>query len=365
MSKTVVLTGGGTAGHVTPHYALIPRLQKLGYAVHYIGSCCMEEDLMKDFPGVTYHAISSGKLRRYFSLKNFTDPFRTLAGISQSLGIIKQVRPSIVFSKGGFVGVPVAIAANMRHVPVIIHESDYSLGLANRIAAPYAERVCAVFPHALKRLPQGKGLLTGTPIRPSIFAGSRDKGRALCGFTDTKPVIFVVGGSSGAQALNDAVRKVLSDLLRHYNVAHGCGKGNLDASLMNVAGYKQFEYLDAEKEYPHILALADLAVSRAGANAMVEFMACRKPTLYIPLPSSSSRGDQLLNSRFAEAEGLCAVLLQQDITGDRLVTAIEDVYQNRTKYIKAMEKSVAFSDGTDKIMELIVTLGRDYGTAKK
>lgn len=364
MAKVIVLTGGGTAGHVTPHYALIPRLQKLGYDVHYIGSRGMEKRLMETVPGVTYHVISSGKLRRYFSLKNFTDPFRTLAGITQSLGLMKHIRPSIVFSKGGFVGVPVAIAAHMRHVPVIVHESDFSLGLANRIAAPYAERVCAVFPHAIEKLPEGKGLLTGTPIRPSILAGDKEKGRMMCSFSGNKPVIFVVGGSSGAQALNEAVRKVLPALLRHYDVVHGCGKGNLDEQLSNVAGYKQFEYLDAESEYPHILALADLAVSRAGANAMVEFMVCRKPVLFIPLPSSSSRGDQLLNSRFAQDRGLCSVLLQQDITEDRLVTAIEDVYQNRAKYIRAMEKSTSFSDGADRIMELIVTLGRDYGTSK-
>ncbi len=364
MAKTVVLTGGGTAGHVTPHFALIPRLQQLGYDVHYIGSCGMEKGLMEAVPGVTYHEVSSGKLRRYFSLKNFSDPFRTLAGISQSLRLMKSIRPSVVFSKGGFVGVPVAIAAHMRHIPVIVHESDYSLGLANRIAAPYAGRVCAVFPHALERLPAGKGLVTGTPIRPSILAGDQAKGRALCGFAGVKPVIFVVGGSSGAQALNEAIRKVLPALLRHYDVVHACGKGNLDEALANVAGYKQFEYLDAESEYPHILALADLAVSRAGANALVEFMVCRKPTLFIPLPCCSSRGDQILNSRFAQDQGLCSVLMQEDITEDKLLTAVEDVYQNRAKYKMAMEKSTSFSDGTDRIMELIVTLGRDYGTKK-
>ncbi|MDP2891850.1 MAG: undecaprenyldiphospho-muramoylpentapeptide beta-N-acetylglucosaminyltransferase [Bacillota bacterium] len=364
MSKTIILTGGGTAGHVTPNLALMPHLKKLGYDIHYIGSSGMEKDIIQPVQGVTYHTVSSGKLRRYFSLKNFSDPFRILAGVVQSRRIIKQVKPCVVFSKGGFVGVPVVIAAKMRHVPVVIHESDMTMGLANCLVAPYADAICATFPGALKDIPGGKGVVTGSPLREELFQGDIEKGRRLCGFGDKKPVILVVGGSSGAQAVNGFIRAILPRLLRHYNVAHICGRGNIDGPLNGTPGYKQFEYLDALEEYPHVLALCGLAVSRSGANAVVEFSALKKPALYIPLPPSQSRGDQVHNARYAQGEGFCSVIMQDEITDDSLYLAIEALYHDRARYIKAMENNKGFSQGTKNVLEIILKHCQDYGKTK-
>src|SRR5699024_376896 len=290
--KRIILTGGGTAGHVTPNIALLPRLKELQYDIHYIGSYNgIEKDLIEPFH-IPYHGISSGKLRRYFSMKNFTDPFRVLKGFYEANKLIKTLKPDVIFSKGGFVSVPVVMAGKRNHVPTIIHESDITPGLANKLSMPSATKICCNFPETLKNLPADKAVLTGSPIRQELLTGDKEAARKFCHFTSQKPVILVIGGSLGAAAVNQAVRNILPKLLESFQVIHLCGKGKLDESLTRVEGYAQFEYI--QKELKDLFALADIVISRAGANAICELLALRKPNILIPLPANASRGDQIL-----------------------------------------------------------------------
>ena len=335
--KRIILTGGGTAGHVTPNIALLPRLRELQYDIHYIGSYTGIEKELIEKQQIPYHGISSGKLRRYFSLKNFTDPFRVLKGFSEANHLIKTLKPDVIFSKGGFVSVPVVIAGKRNHVPVIIHESDMTPGLANRISIPSAYRVCCNFPETLKALPEDKAVLTGSPIRQELMTGDPEKARTFCGFKDEKPVILVVGGSLGATAVNQAVRAILPELLKDFQVIHLCGKGKLDTSLNNLEGYVQFEYI--QDELRHLFALSDIVISRAGANAICELLALQKPNLLIPLSASASRGDQILNARSFERQGFSKVLEEETLTNELLLDTVHELYDNRQQYVTAMQQS--------------------------
>lgn len=348
--KRIILTGGGTAGHVTPNIALLPRLRELQYDIHYIGSYNGIEKELIEKQQIPYHGISSGKLRRYFSLKNFTDPFRVLKGFSEANRLIKTLKPDVIFSKGGFVSVPVVIAGKRNNVPVIIHESDMTPGLANRISIPSAYKVCCNFPETLKALPKDKAVLTGSPIRQELMTGDPEKARAFCGFKDEKPVILVVGGSLGATAVNQAVRAILSELLKDFQVIHLCGKGKLDTSLNNLEGYVQFEYI--QDELRHLFALSDIVISRAGANAICELLALQKPNLLIPLSASASRGDQILNARSFERQGFSKVLEEETLTNELLLSSIRELYDNRQQYVSAMQQS-AQQNPIETIIQLI------------
>ena len=244
--KHIVLTGGGTAGHVTPNIALIPRLKELGYEISYIGSLDGIEKKLIEELNIPYYGIASGKLRRYFDLKNFSDPFKVLKGYAQSRKLLKKLKPDVIFSKGGFVTVPVVVAAKSCKIPAIIHESDMTPGLANKLAIPSATKVCCNFPETLKHLPEEKAVLTGTPIRQELLSGDKLEALKFCGFTANKPVIMIIGGSLGAAAVNDSMRKILPELLKDFQVVHLCGKGKLDESLQNTEGYIQFEYIKKE-----------------------------------------------------------------------------------------------------------------------
>ena len=335
--KRIILTGGGTAGHVTPNIALLPRLRELQYDIHYIGSYNGIEKSLIEKQGVPYHGISSGKLRRYFSLQNFTDPFRVLKGFGEANKIIKELKPDVIFSKGGFVSVPVVIAGKRNHVPVIIHESDMTPGLANKISIPSAVKVCCNFPETLKALPEDKAVLTGSPIRQELMTGDKEKARSFCGFKETKPVILIVGGSLGAAAVNQAVRKILPKLLKEFQIIHLCGKGKLDYSLKGLDGYAQFEYI--QDELKDLFALSDIVISRAGANAICELLALRKPNLLIPLSASASRGDQILNARSFERQKFSMVLEEEELTDELLLSSIHKLYDSRESYIEAMNRS--------------------------
>ncbi len=348
--KRIILTGGGTAGHVTPNIALLPRLRELQYDIHYIGSYNGIEKELIAKQQIPYHGISSGKLRRYFSLRNFTDPFRVLKGFNEANHLIKTLKPDVIFSKGGFVSVPVVIAGKRNHVPVIIHESDMTPGLANRISIPSAYKVCCNFPETLKALPEDKAVLTGSPIRQELLTGDPEKARAFCGFTDNKPVILVIGGSLGATAVNQAVRAILPELLKEFQVIHLCGKGKLDTSLSNLEGYVQFEYI--QDELRHLFALSDIVISRAGANAICELLALQKPNILIPLSASASRGDQILNARSFERQGFSKVLEEETLTNELLLKSIRELYENRRQYVTAMQRSAQQSP-IETIIQLI------------
>ena len=335
--KRIILTGGGTAGHVTPNIALLPRLKELGYDIQYIGSYTgIEKELIEPF-GIPYHGISSGKLRRYFSVRNFTDPFRVLKGFREAHKLIRQLKPDVIFSKGGFVSVPVVLAGKRCKVPVIIHESDMTPGLANKIAIPSAAKVCCNFPETLKSLPKGKAVLTGSPIRQELLSGNKIAAMDMCHFTSDKPVILVIGGSLGAVAVNNAVREALPELLKDFQIIHLCGKGKMDESLKDVEGYCQFEYI--KNELRNLFALADIVISRAGANAICELLALHKPNLLIPLSANASRGDQILNARSFERQGFSLVLEEEQLTKETLLNAVKTLYENRTTFINSMKNS--------------------------
>ena len=353
--KKIVLTGGGTAGHVTPNIALIPELQKKGYEVHYIGSHEGIERQLIEKMNIPYYGISSGKLRRYFDLKNFTDPFKVLKGFSEARAILKKIKPDVVFSKGGFVTVPVVYAAKQCGIPSIIHESDMSPGLANKLCLPFATKVCANFPEALEALPKGKAQLTGTPIRQELFYGNKDKGLQFCGFTANKPVLLIIGGSLGAVAVNEAVRQVLPELLQDFQVIHLCGKGKLDESLVGTKGYVQFEYI--EKELRDLFAASDVILSRAGANAICELLALRIPNILIPLPAHASRGDQILNANSFAKQGFSFLLDEDTMTGESLLAAIRQVYTERDEYRARMAASTQ-SDAIKIILGMVEELSK-------
>lgn len=346
--KRIVLTGGGSAGHVTPNLAMIPYLQQKNWEIAYIGTHSgIERNLIGDL--VPYYPISAGKLRRYFDLKNFTDPFRVLKGVFDAYRILRRVRPNVIFSKGGFVSLPVVIAAKFLGIPVILHESDFTPGLANKLALPFATHLCLTFPETLKYVPSGKATVTGNPIRQTLFNGSREKGRQICHFHDGKPVILVMGGSLGAVRINQVVRDALPELLSKYQIVHICGKNNVDSSI-KLPGYCQFEYVD--RELPDLFALADAVISRAGANALFELLALKKPHILIPLSQSASRGDQLLNARSFAQQGFSLVLEEEKLSAVSLVHALDSLMRNRDQYIKAMSNTT-LKDSIQTIMKII------------
>lgn len=348
--KRIVLTGGGTAGHVTPNIALIPELQKRGFEIHYIGSKTgIEKELIGNFD-IPYYGISSGKLRRYFDVKNFTDPFRILKGYSEAVKLLKKIKPDVVFSKGGFVTVPVVKAASRRKIPCVLHESDISPGLANRLCISSAAIICANFPETIEHLPKDKAFLTGTPIRGELFSGNRLNGLDFCGFTASKPVILVIGGSLGSIRVNDAVREILPELLKNYQIIHLCGKDKIDESLEGSAGYRQYEYI--QKELCDLLDAAGLVISRAGANAICELLALRKPNILIPLSLEASRGDQILNANSFEKQGFSYVIKEEELTGERLLDAVQFMSENKEKYREAMINSNQH-DAITKVADLI------------
>ena len=351
--KKIIMTGGGTAGHVTPNIALMPALKEAGFDIEYIGSINGMEKGLIEATGTPYHGISSGKLRRYFDWKNFSDPFRVLKGYGQAVSLMKKIKPDVVFSKGGFVSVPVVLAAKHCHIPAIIHESDITPGLANKIAIKGAKKVCCNFPETMKYLPADKAVLTGSPIRRELFSGNAENAIRLCNFKDhSKPVLLIIGGSLGSKIVNEAVRKVLPELLEKFYVIHLCGKGNLDNSLSGTIGYAQFEY--ASSELTDMFALADMAISRAGANSICELLALHKPNILIPLSAAASRGDQVLNANSFKKQGFSYVLEEEHLTAESLLKAVQEVYDNRQKYIDAMVQSGQM-DSIGTIVDLIKT----------
>lgn len=351
MSHKIILTGGGTAGHVNPNLALVPTLKENDFEIVYIGSFEGIEKRLVEAQGIEYHGIATGKFRRYFDPKNFSDPFRVIKGYFQAKKIIKKEKPDVLFSKGGFVSVPVVRAAASLKVPCIIHESDMTPGLANKLCIPKAKIVCCNFPETFELIPPQKARLTGSPIRQELLTGDKEKGREFCGFKDDKPVIMVIGGSQGSAAVNGAIRDSLNELLKDFNIVHLTGKDKMDNLLLTIDGYKQFEYVTDELK--DVFALADIVVSRAGANAICELLALNKPNILIPLPSASSRGDQILNAASYEEQGYSMVLSEEDMTSRLLIEKIHTLYDERNKFIENMSRSNQ-KDGIASIMSLIM-----------
>ena len=366
--RKIILTGGGTAGHVAPNLALIPSLKSVGFEVYYIGSHTGIERELVEAEGIPYFGISSGKFRRYKSLKNITDIFRVCKGLTDAIGIIRKIRPDVIFSKGGFVVVPVIAAARLLMVKSVIHESDMTPGLANKLAMPFSAKVCVSFPETLNHV-KGKGVLTGTPLRPELFDGDRDAGLAVfentgdCNSTgsktqpvesidnDVRPVLLVTGGSQGAKAINTCVREALPLILQKFRVIHLCGKGNL--SGINQHGYVEFEYIT--HQMADIFAAADIVISRAGANTIFELAALGKPNLLIPLPIGQSRGDQIQNAASFERQGFSMVLMEDEMTPERLLRDISILYENRENFCRKM-KMQNVANGVKNVIDVIMSV---------
>lgn len=337
MKKRIAFTGGGSAGHVTVNLALIPYFIQAGWEVAYIGSTAgIERELVSGMSGVHYVGISSGKLRRYFDWKNITDPLRVTKGIWQAYRFLRAWKPQVIFSKGGFVSVPVVLGGWLNRQPVVIHESDLTPGLANRLATPFANKICATFPETVGYLPQAKGIHVGALVREELKRGRSDRGLTFCGFIKNKPTILVMGGSLGARRINEAVQNNLTQLLATYQIVHICGKGQVDEQIQ-LTGYRQYEYV--QEELADLIAMADLVISRAGSNAIFEFLTMQKPMLLIPLSRAASRGDQLVNARSFEKQGFCHVLQEEDITDEVFTQAITSLMEQRGTIVQRMQQA--------------------------
>lgn len=352
--KRVIMTGGGTSGHVTPNIALMPFLKELGFEIHYFGTKDgIERRLITDL-GIEYHVIHAGKLRRYLSKKNMTDIFQVMRGFGDAFSLIKRLKPDIVFSKGGFVASPVVWAAFFNRVPAVIHESDITPGLANKLSFPFATKVCYTFPETADHISEKKGVLTGLPVRTMLFQGDPSMGRKICGFSRTKPSIVVIGGSQGSEVINNLVRGNLPRLLKEFQVCHICGQGGVDHSLKKYPGYKQFAYL--QRELADIYAMADLVVSRAGATTIFELLALKKPSLLIPLSKKVSRGDQILNAQSFVRQGF-SYHLSEDVAEQSFFEMVRRTYAERKKLITAMEASGVLN-GIEKVLQVIDDLSK-------
>ncbi len=355
-TQTIVLTGGGTAGHVTPNLALIPRLRERGFRVEYIGSHTGLERSLCEQANIPYHAVAVGKLRRYVSWENLIDPFRLLQGIAQAVPLLGKLGASLVFSKGGFVGVPVVYAAKLKGIPVILHESDLSPGLANRLCIPVATRVCVAYKETLDLLPaRAHGQHTGTPIRASLLEGDRSRGQARFGLTSGRPTVLVFGGSQGARAINEAVRELVRLGGTDLQFLHVCGPGNLEEKFEGRPYYRQFEYL--HDEFADALACADVVVARGGANSLSELVALHKPAIIIPLPRDASRGDQIENAEQHAAKGFGIALAQSELTAMRLRTELEALIAHSEDFIAAMQRDAPL-DSAATLVDLIAELAK-------
>jgi UDP-N-acetylglucosamine--N-acetylmuramyl-(pentapeptide) pyrophosphoryl-undecaprenol N-acetylglucosamine transferase len=333
-AKRVALTGGGTAGHVMPNVALLPAFRNNGWEVFYIGSVGIEKKIITA-QGVSFHQITSGKLRRYFSFKNFVDVFKIFLGLVQSLMILLLKRPKVLFSKGGYVSVPVAYAAFLLRIPVISHESDLTPGLATKLIKPIASKIFYTFAESKKFLPMANAVYVGNPMRDELRAGDKVRGRAFCGFPgDLKePVILVMGGSLGAKAINEALLKSLPDLVKCYYVIHITGQGKgID---FHHPKYKAFDYVG--KELPDLFAATDLVIARAGANSIFEYLNLQIPMLLIPLVAGS-RGDQVDNAKVFADHGWAMVLPEKELTRENLTSKVEQLARS-TEAMKERQRA--------------------------
>ncbi|MDR3442611.1 MAG: undecaprenyldiphospho-muramoylpentapeptide beta-N-acetylglucosaminyltransferase [Legionella sp.] len=351
MMPSIVFTGGGTAGHVVPNMALISNLKQKGWEIAYVGSADGIESTMIKPLGIPFHAVSSGKLRRYLSVKNLLDPFKIIVGIVQSSWLLHKLKPDVVFSKGGFVAFPVVVGAWINRIPVVAHESDMSPGLANRLCFPFVNKICLTFEAGKKHFKkQEKVEVTGTPIREQLLAGNRAKGLALCGFTADKPCLLVIGGSLGAGSINRSVREALPELTQTYQIIHICGKGKVDKLLDEWEGYKQFEYVN--EELADLFAATSVVVSRAGANSLYELLALGKPHILIPLSAEVSRGDQIQNAKYFQGLGISIVIDDNSINGPILVKALQHLEKKKDDINNKM-KALNIKSATEQVVAII------------
>lgn len=335
MSK-IAFTGGGTVGHVSVNLSLIPTALEKGHQVFYIGSKngIEREMIESQLSNIKYYPISSGKLRRYLSFENAKDVFKVLKGILDVRRVLKKEKPDLLFSKGGFVSVPVVIAARSLNIPTIIHESDLTPGLANKISLKFSKKIYTTFEDTLKYLPKDKADFVGATIREDLKEGNQQKGYEITGFDSDKKVLLVMGGSLGSKKLNDIIRENLEALLHDYQIIHLTGHGLVDESYKQK-GYIQYEFV--KEELTHLLSITDTVVSRAGSNAIYEFLTLRIPMLLIPLGLDQSRGDQIDNAKYFESKGYGKMIPEDQLTQFKLLEQLKQIESHRNDITHQME----------------------------
>lgn len=347
----ILFTGGGTAGHVTPNLALIDELARDTWDIHYAGNAGSIEEQLISTTGLPFHRICSGKLRRQLTWRNLLTPFQVLRGVWQAYRLCRSLRPDVVFSKGGFVAFPIVIGAWLNHIPVIAHESDLTPGLANRLSYPFVKRICLTFAHAQKNFRQhAKLVVTGSPLRNSLFSGNADKGRALCNFTGDKPILLAYGGSQGSAIINHQIRAILPHLLEQFQVIHICGKGKLSTKHEHLNGYRQFDYVNTE--LPHLYACSDLVISRAGANSIYELLSLRLPSILIPLSRQISRGDQIANAEYFAEQGACRMLEEESLTPETLLQCINNTFAQHPAIVSCIQQ-LSLPNANEAIIQLL------------
>lgn len=329
MKQTILFTGGGTAGHVTPNLALIQSFLSAGWEVLYAGSTNGIERGIIERLQVPYYGIATGKLRRYFSWRTFVEPFAIIRGILQAYQVCRRTKPRVIFSKGGYVAFPIVLGAWLNRIPVVVHESDLTPGLANKLSFPFANKIFVTYEEGRKNLPANKTLVTGNPIRESLLNGSKTKGLEFCQFTKDRPVLLILGGGQGSAIINQTIQSILPTLLEVFQVIHLCGKGKLNLNWQDDPRYRQFEYIN--DELADLFACSDLVVSRAGANSLYELLRLKKPHILIPLSRRASRGDQIINAKYFADRHLSNVIYEEELSGDKLFTVINEVYAHKTE----------------------------------
>lgn len=354
--KHIVLTGGGSAGHVTPHLAIIEQLEKQSEKAaifSYIGSRNGIEKELIEKTSIPYFSISTGKWRRYFSLENLTDLLKNSKGVWEAYFLLGKLKPDLVFSKGGFVSVPVVAAAKLRGINVILHESDMTPGLANKLSSRFADKIFTTFEETLDFLPKEKGMVVGSPVRPAMLEGNMERARTFLQFKQNKPIILIMGGSLGSHTMNTLIRGNLTDLLTRFQIVHLCGKGHLDHSLAGIDGYKQYEYLS--NELPDLLKASSIIITRAGSNVIFECLALQKPMLLIPLTKKQSRGDQILNAKAFEKAGFAMVLEEERMTRKNFLNAVHELYEQRGMYHEKMAQA-PYQNGLMNIIDCLLKM---------
>lgn len=351
--KKILFTGGGSGGHVTLNLSLIPLFLQNGWRVVYIGSKTgIEKELVCKIQGVKYYAIETGKLRRYLSWENIKDMFKVPVGILQATYIIFKEKPDVIFSKGGFVSLPVVIGGFLNGRKIFMHESDVTPGLANKLSLPFVYKFFTTFIETKDYVKdKNKVQYVGPVLSDRLYNGSKERALDFLNFNDEKPIVMFVGGSLGAKSLNRAVEKNIEQLLVKYQIIHICGKGQ--RSPIMAEGYKQFEFVDAELK--DFMAAADVVVSRSGSNAIFELWSLKKPMLLVPLPSTASRGEQSLNAQAFKNQGFAEVIKDEDLEEPNLlIESIDAVYENRSEMCEKMENSeLKYTNASELFREIV------------
>lgn len=344
--KTIIFTGGGSGGHIMPNLALIEQLKD--FKIYYIGSNGMEKKILSEYKNINFIEIPTVKFIRKLTLKNFAIPFKLIKSISACKKIIKEINPNIIFSKGGYVSIPVALAGQQLNIPVITHESDLTVGLANKIIARKSKYLCCSFKETAENY--GKNaIFTGSPIRNKIYEGDKNKITCRYNVNFSQPIILIVGGSLGAKAINEIIWENITSLTNKYTIIHIVGKNNYNKNLSAEKNYIQVEFAHDIENY---FAISDIVITRAGSNTIFELLCLNKPMLLIPLPKSASRGDQILNSHIFEDNKFASVLMQEDLTFENLNKKINETFINKYIYQKNMKEN-SFYNGNAKIIDLI------------